>query len=130
MYEEFHESRDRCDYCGWQRDRYDVYWLGKPRGILEAAHLKGGVGFREPDVRGLVCLCNVCHLRFDRGRIMYCGELLPDITLAELLWCKREVEGPVAYRACRKYLKELWYGDDLPRAKRPRGGIHGMAENT
>jgi len=116
----FHTSHDRCYYCGWPRGIFDVHWGGTPRGRLQAAHLKGGTGFREPNIRGLVLLCPICHLRFDVGRVMYRGERLPDITLAELLWCKREVEGPAAYRACRKYLRELWYGDTLPNAKKPR----------
>jgi hypothetical protein len=84
MYRPFKRDFPYCMACGIQNG-----WRGRfsyPR-WLENAHIIGGAG-RRADRRGIVRLCKMCHDLSHGERIRHNGELLPRLTLGNILWLK------------------------------------------
>jgi len=59
---------------------------------LENAHIFGGHGRRKNDRRAVNRLCNLCHRLSHGATVRVRGKDLPKLTLANMLWLKREFD--------------------------------------
>lgn len=117
MYRAFHEefTPGGCWRCGW--DARTFRWRDWMLNRFEAAHILRGCN-RVHDRRVLVFLCNGCH-RLEHGeRVKPAGMncYLPGITLANMLWLKREYD-PEFYDL--EFLRQTSIRKDLPEPAEP-----------
>ena len=92
MFVHFMAENQRCWCCGWQPNRGQDYiapdYAAPVR--LENHHIVGGAG-RKHIRENIARLCSICHRVFHGDRIrLESGKLLPEITLAHVMWMKRE----------------------------------------
>lgn len=90
VYADFAREFDFCWQCGWREGRFDTgFWHVK----LDVAHVVGGSGRRKKDRRAIVRLCQFpCHRLAHGDVIRHNGLELPKLTMANLLWLKREYD--------------------------------------
>jgi len=82
MYEQFNRTFVFCWACGWC-GQYRSWMLNR----LVNAHIIGASG-RRADRRDISRLCDGCHLLNHNNRIVLGGQVLPSLSLPNLLWLK------------------------------------------
>lgn len=84
MYAEFVEDFPFCWVCGWSEG-----FREHGRSELHCAHIVGGSG-RRHDRRDLWRACEVCHcVSHGETRKLATGEILPAISLSNVVWLKK-----------------------------------------
>ena len=89
MFEAFMAEHSSCWACGWEPGRVRPIsrdnWAAPFK--LENHHIVGGSG-RKHLRDNLARLCSLCHRLHHGDRIRVDGSLLPQLTLANVLWLK------------------------------------------
>jgi hypothetical protein len=108
MFAVFMDRHTHCWACGWQpglaRPVSQDIWAAPQR--LENHHIIGGSG-RKHIRPNIARLCSLCHRLFHGDRIRVNGELLPELSMGNILYLKL-VHDPRWYK--RDELDDLTIG--------------------